>query len=268
MLTLYRRHNAAKCKHRSRTEKRCTCPIWVVGWLDGKKVPRKALKSRIWSEAEREVEKWHRDPEKQQKQERESLPVETAIAKYLANCKTERNAADPTLVSYTKTLSHLSRFLKSAGVVGLGAITISHIRDYLETRKDYKPRTRRKELEQIRFFFNYCHGCDWITKNPTKTEGKPLRVKVPKGGATQPLDDGEINTLLAACDQLKNNNMTWVPRARLRARALILGMCYTGLRISDIISLKRSEVRRNGRTPSHKLTRFHPLASLWAKMDC
>jgi site-specific recombinase XerD len=209
----------------------------------------------MWAEAEREVDGWHRSPEQKQKKDRESLAVDKAIAKYLANCQSERNVANSTYISYQTTLKHLATFLKGADVTGIGAVTISHIRDFIETRKEFTPRTRRKELEQVRFFFNYCASCDWISKNPTRTEGKPIRVKVPKGGATMPLSDDEIDTLLDACDKITNPNMLWVPRARLRAKALILGMCFTGLRISDMITLRRSEVRRNGRVKDHVMVK-------------
>ena len=255
MLTLYRRHNPDKCKYTKRTERRCSCPIWVTGWVNGQPIPRKALKSRIWSDAEREVESWQRDPEAQQQRERESLAITEAVEKYLANCKAERNVADSTLTSYRKSLQHLGTYLLGVHLGRIGDVTISHVRDFLESRSESSPRTRRKELEHVRAFFNYCVDCEWIERNPTRTEGRKIHVKVPRGGATQPFTDEEIEVLLDACDKITNANMTWVPRARLRAKALILGMCYTGLRISDIMTLKHSEVRRNGKVTDHVMVK-------------
>ena len=57
MLTLYRRH-LSTCRHRSRRERRCGCPIWIQGTLRGQSV-RKALNLTAWEaaqEAAREME--------------------------------------------------------------------------------------------------------------------------------------------------------------------------------------------------------------------
>jgi site-specific recombinase XerD len=251
VLTIYRRHSRSgktKCKFKSPHEKRCSCPIWVKGWLNGERFPRKALHSRTWADAEREVEKWQRDPTAvEQPEDRPGVPVVHAIAKYLIHCTTENNVAPATLTSYKKTLEHFTTFLNSRSEKSIGEITIQTARDFLATRAQYTPRTRRKELEHLRFFFWFAHDNDWIVKNPAAAKGKRgVRVKVPKGGATQPLSDEEIDALLKAAGEIDNPNKTWIPRARLRAKALILVLAYTGLRISDVVSLQRGAIKKDG----------------------
>ena len=102
-------------------------PIWVTGWINDKKIPRSDLKSPIWGKAEREVEGWHRDPEKREAKERQFLPIDQAIEKYLLNCKAKRNVADSTYVSYQKTLQHLSAFLTTAAATGIGWVSTANI---------------------------------------------------------------------------------------------------------------------------------------------
>src|SRR5215471_9748833 len=56
MLSLYRRHSP-KCKYQSMSEKRCHCPLWVVGTIDGKPL-RQSLKTRVWEVGQRKVRDW------------------------------------------------------------------------------------------------------------------------------------------------------------------------------------------------------------------
>lgn len=195
--------------------------------------------------------------------ERRDPSITDAIAGYLAHCKTENNIQDSTHTSYSKTLQHFAEYLRDQAVERIGDVEITHIRFFLSERQaareeaglTYTPRTRRKELEHIRFLINYSIENEWIAKNPAKK----VKVKVPKGGGTKPLTDEEINTLLAACRKITNHNKRWIERARLRSEALILGMCYTGFRISDMMTLKRSEVRRNGDVNNHIMVKTQEL---------
>jgi site-specific recombinase XerD len=248
MLTLYRRHSKRKCKYTARTEKRCSCPIWVTGTIRGPTISpgRQPLNTRMWRDAEREIERWQQDPENRRVEERESTAIEDAKDKYLVSCQTEKHIQPSTLKSYTKTLEHLCEFLIGKSIGRIANIETEDVRDFLATRREYSPRTRRKELEHIRFFLNYAVENGWIKFNPTKR----VKVKIPKGGSTIPLDDDEIAELRAAAATI-NNNVRWINRSRLRARAMILLMCYSGFRISDVITLKRSEVALDGNIENH-----------------
>jgi len=51
----------------------------------------------------------------------------------------------------------------------------------------------------------------------------------------------EIVRIIAACDQMGRTSYE-----RLRARAMVLVMRYTGLRISDVVTLSREHVQATG----------------------
>jgi Phage integrase, N-terminal SAM-like domain len=188
---------------------------------------------------------------KHQEQETEpkspSIGVAEAVEKYLRHCQVKNNVAASTLTSYRVTLEHFLNFLKGRKDQSVATITAQTIRDFLATRAHCTPRTRRKELEHLRFLLWFCVDNDWIAKNPAAAKGsRGVRVKVPKGGATMALADEEIDTLLQAADEIDNSNKRWIARARLRAKALILTLAYTGLRIGDVISMLRRDVKRDG----------------------
>lgn len=53
MLAIYRRHSP-RCDQNSRRYRRCNCPVWCEGTLEGKYL-RRALKVRSWERAEKLV---------------------------------------------------------------------------------------------------------------------------------------------------------------------------------------------------------------------
>src|SRR5258707_4286935 len=58
MLTIYRRH-LKNCEHRGdgRKYRRCRCPLWVDGFLNGVEI-RKALGLRDWTKAQVLIRDW------------------------------------------------------------------------------------------------------------------------------------------------------------------------------------------------------------------
>lgn len=86
--------------------------------------------------------------------------------------------------------------------------------------------------------FSYLHKNDKIAKNPMyKVDPIKCRSQLKK-----PLNDIEIELILMACDDLK-------PLARNRAVAMIYFMLDTGVRVSELCSLKVGDIdmeHRNG----------------------
>jgi integrase len=75
-----------------------------------------------------------------------------------------------------------------------------------------------------------------------------------------PFSHEEIHAILGACDRIYNRNPKGVDRARLRARALVLLLLYSGLRISDAAKLSRSRVdMKTGQMLIRMMKTRHPL---------
>lgn len=57
MLFVYSRH-APECAHKDEIKyRRCRCPKWIDGYVDGKRV-RQSAKTRNWEQAERQARLW------------------------------------------------------------------------------------------------------------------------------------------------------------------------------------------------------------------
>jgi integrase len=91
----------------------------------------------------------------------------------------------------------------------------------------------RKKLEAFRAFFRFVHDSGWIPTNPT-TPLKPPKITEPP---TAPFTREEVATILKACDVYPDRGN------RVRLRALVLLLRYSGLRIRDAATLSRSRIQ-------------------------
>lgn len=79
--------------------------------------------------------------------------------------------------------------------------------------------------------FSYLHNNDKIAKNPM-CKVEPVKCK---SQLKKPLTDIEVELILMACDDLE-------PKARERARAMIMFMLDTGVRVSELCNLKVGDI--------------------------
>jgi len=222
----------------------------VYGTINGEEV-RLSLKTRTLAIAEGKVAGWMEDPkrrEEEQKREEELKEIDKtpllgkARDKFLLSCQSTRNLNADTFRDYTNAMKLLVEHkgenarLKDIRVDDIEAIV------GMRFKAGIAPRTRKKELKIMRMFFRYCMRDEWVRKNP----GMEVIIRIPKTVANPPLEDEEIEKLVAACDLLKNPFKRKQEWARKRAKALILCMAYTGLRVSDMATLRRSEVKSDG----------------------
>src|SRR5437667_4108828 len=106
MLTIYRRHRK-NCKQRidGRGYRRCLCPIWVDGSLNGIEM-RKSLRLRDWQRAQELVRQWAADGKRVEKPK--PLTVKEVCQKFLAEA---RNLREPTLYKYRLLFRQLHDFV-------------------------------------------------------------------------------------------------------------------------------------------------------------
>lgn len=238
MLTLYRRH-VKGCRHRSRRERRCKCPIWVQGTLAGE-IIRKALDQTSWEAATDLVRGW--ETAGRIGALKGDIPsLSDAIERYLDDC-TARNLRESTVRKTVRTLQgQLLPFLGGKGVRDLLRVTVDDLRAFRAALTD-APNTQAKKIERLRAFFGFCEESGWITKNPAKAVGLPRFMTSP----TLPFTDEEFDRILAACPRLADGEGQFTPTNAARLRALVLVMRYAGLRIQDAVCLSKAALSGDG----------------------
>lgn len=231
MAELYRRHSS-KCKHRAKGPgfTKCTCPIWAYGRISEDAPPiRESMKTRNWEKAQKRLKDRQSHPEAGGPLVR----LDDAVKRYLKDC-TERRLADGTLRAYRTQLEHLTSFAPDARMPDL---TPDLLGRYRSTRA-IAAGTSRKELETLRGFCDYCVRTGWLASNPAKAIKPPREERLP----TMPFTQAEVDRILEACATMPDHNPKAIERTRLMARARVLVMLYTGFRISDTVTLRRSNV--------------------------
>lgn len=233
MFSLYRRHeDSCRFAQKGVRHINCHCPVWCDGHdLHGKRV-RRSLKTRSWSQAQARIDALDRGappvPAKDP-----SPAIAKAVAAYLDDCRA-RALAPATIVSYENILGHLREAFDGQRV---SAVSIDALTRYRAARA-IATSSSNKELQALRTFFGFCVARKWAPENPAKALKPPKSDQLP----TMPFTEEETARILEACGRIDNPNPREIPRARLRARALVELLLYSGLRISDAIKLERANV--------------------------
>jgi site-specific recombinase XerD len=224
MLNLYRRHTP-KCPHRDKgqTYTKCTCPIWADGELDGKRY-RRAMETRDWQRAGRHLLALESPNAPRLK------PMSDAAAAFLAHCAYLQGS---TLRKYRNAMNQFTAFCERAGVQDVIDLKLEHLDAYRASRT-LALTTTTKEIQTLRQFLGFCLERNWCDQNPAKKLKTPANIKP---SPVVPYTSLEIGRILAACDAIGKASYE-----RLRARAMILLLRHTGLRISDVATLERDRV--------------------------
>src|SRR5262244_1211903 len=229
MLTIYRRHRK-KCTHRSdgREYRRCRCPVWIDGTLNGEEV-RESLKTWDWQRAQEIAREWEANGRMPAPAE-EPMSVKEACDKFLADA-TARGLREPTLYKYRLLFRRLQAFAEDRGMRFITESSIDFLREF---RASWPNRNvaAKKKVENLRSFYRFAHDSGWIAINPA------AKLKSPQitGRPTMPFTRQEVTRILAACDVYPDKLNA------VRLRALVQLLRYSGLRIQDAVTLSRDRI--------------------------
>ncbi len=211
----------------------CQCKLWAYVPATQKRIPTGL---RDLARAIKRVEAWEQNPATMGNPESPTLTY--CIDQYLAECRT-RKLAVASMKIYTRTLRTLNKLFPGSFISGLG---IAELTKFRASRSGLAPGSTNKEHAVIKIFCDFCVERGFLPANPAS---KISRVKCPDGEA-EPYSSEEISAMLAAVDTLGNHNGYDIVRTRLRARALLLTLLYSGMRISDVASLERARIDTSG----------------------
>lgn len=223
MLTIYRRHRAG-CKFRARRAK-CFCPIWVQGILRGEKI-RRSLDLTSWEAANKLVRDWEADGIK------EIVSIKEAVKRFVDDQKSRELSAD-TMRKFELLRDELIGKFGDVLIHTLSPDDVAKFREGWELR----PSTARKKLERMRYFFKFCAERKWIAANPAKNLRPPKETAIEK----KPYDASELERISWAIPVFPIKGI-YGEKNRERIAAFVAVLRWTGLRIRDVVQLKRSMV--------------------------
>ena len=163
-----------------------------------------------------------------------SKPSEGIIEKFLDAIWMERGLSTNTLGAYRADLMALQRWLAQRDTSLMYATRVDLLAFIANRAKEgAKPRSTARQLSSFRRFYRFLLREGVIQEDPT------VKIEMPKIGRSLPksLTEAEVETLLTApeiADPLGH-----------RDRAMLEVLYATGLRVSELINLKQSQVNLN-----------------------
>src|ERR1017187_541505 len=133
MLTIYRRH-VKSCGHRAegRKYRRCRCPIWVDGFLNGAEI-RESLELRDWEKAQQRIRDW--EAEGMTAVEAQEMSIEQACNAF-ENDAEARGLREPTLKKYRVLFKQIQAFASTLGLNFIKQYDLTMLRKFRESWDD------------------------------------------------------------------------------------------------------------------------------------
>lgn len=170
--------------------------------------------------------------------------LQTHISNYLEYCQYQKRLDSKTLKAYR---IDLKQFSVQLATMNLFDITPYILENYIaKLHQNYKPKTVKRKIASIKAFFHYLEYKDIISQNPFNKIQVKFRepVILPK---TIPLNTVEI-LLSTIYKQYSHAKTDYQKRNALRDAAVIELLFATGIRISELCSLKMNDVSLHDKT--------------------
>jgi integrase/recombinase XerD len=164
--------------------------------------------------------------------------LQTLIENYLKYCHAQKRLDEKTLKAYKIDLRQFSEQVSPQEVT---EITSETLENYIgELHQKYKPKTVKRKIASIKALFHYLEYKEIIDRNPFSKLQVHFRepVILPK---TIPLNTVEI-FLTTIYNQRANAKTNYQRRNALRDVAVTELLFATGMRVSELCSLKASDV--------------------------
>ena len=153
---------------------------------------------------------------------------EEIISEYQSHLKLEKNLSDNSIEAYLRDIKKLIDFSDQPPL----KIQQNQIEEFIYqfAKLDYSPRTQARLISSLKSFFNYLQWEELRDDNPSEL------IETPKMGMKLPdvLSETEIDTIIAQIDLSEAEGE--------RNRAIIETLYGCGLRVSELIELKLSDL--------------------------
>jgi integrase/recombinase XerD len=158
--------------------------------------------------------------------------LDRQIRNYLDFLRLEKNLSRNTLISYKFDFAKYRNFLISAGIYTASAVSEEVISKFLAElhRKNLSPRSVARTLSTIRGFHRYLLGEEEVRDDPTQIiDSLRQEKKLP-----DVLNIFEVDEILKQPDTSN--------RLGIRDRAMLETLYATGIRVSELVNLKQSNL--------------------------
>jgi site-specific recombinase XerD len=229
-LILQRRHNATcpdKNKGPNFLKCRGRCRFWAYGCEAGDR-RRISLKTSDRARADRRLAELNKKDQPVAPAKKTVAEAREAFLAYKADKTPE------TLRKYARVVNTLQTYCDKNKLKYVASLTLEALDPYIQEHR----RARivwHKHVEILRTFFRFCVSRKWCDENPASEIALP---KLEENEEIVPYTREEVARMIAASDYVGKRSYE-----RLRARAYVLLLRFTGMRISDVVTLSREHIQ-------------------------
>ena len=239
---------------------KCNCPFHVDGLYCGERV-RQSLNTRSYQLADKRLRELIRTLEAKMEERsragfaesgpRAITPAERTISQAIERFLATHGEIDQqgifrgdseyaTYRKYRSSLRFLSAYCAEHGIVSLSDDMTDALEGYRRGRR-IGAVTWKTERQALVTFFGFCVKRKWLTTNPAKDLTAPRNLKP---NEVVPYTILEESLILSACEQFGGgkDNRSGAGYEQLRARAMVMLLRHTALRISDVAALRKDAV--------------------------
>ncbi|MCT4597651.1 MAG: site-specific tyrosine recombinase XerD [Vallitalea sp.] len=160
--------------------------------------------------------------------------MKDTVSKFLDFLKTEKGSSDNTVASYRRDVSNLIDYLESNSI-SLNKINNTNLNTYIMylEKKGRAPSTISRNVASIHCYFGYLYKNKIIDQDPSSNLISPkIEKRLP-----EVLSMEEVDILLS---QPNDNDCKGI-----RDKAMLEALYATGIRVSELISLKKDDININ-----------------------
>jgi len=184
-----------------------------------------------------------------------------AIKAYIDRLGSTPALSSHTIRSHDSDLRQFLKFCKNISLSTISAQTLHSYFDMMINEKRYAPATILRRWSTIKSFFNYCVDNSLVVRNPFDGVTLPVKAELQPPAV---LTRGEIRRLLSASAKEVERLKAELERRRLegtstgtleknlresiRNRAVIELLFSTGIRVGELVGLKKRDFNFNNKT--------------------
>lgn len=154
------------------------------------------------------------------------------IDEFVAYLTDVKKSSMNTVVSYRRDLIKFNKFMETQGVTDVQRVNPTNLNSYMlhMEKEKFATSTISRNVATLKAFFGYLYRAGYIGTDPT------IQLKAPKIEKKMPeiLTPKEVDLLLSQPSMKTNKG--------IRDRAMLELLYATGIRVSELISLKLSDV--------------------------
>lgn len=166
------------------------------------------------------------------------------IEKFLFHCKYEKRLSEKTLKSYSVDLRQFEFHVHTyCDLTDISKVGKEEIKKYIQYLSVFKPKTIKRKVASAKAMYNFLEFEDIIESNPFRKV--KIRIKEPLVlPRVMNIQEASLlfNIVYNEFELIKNNELTYSYREKIRDIAVFELLFGTGIRVSELCSLRYGDI--------------------------